>query len=196
MCPAFLGTPLGPQLGSSGTRQGNRSGASRRCLSSPGSVATPRYLVAGQTHPKVLRREGEAYRSRLQERVMELGLATTVTFDGHYRHREALPTWWRRPMSSYCPMTRPTRSHRECSSRQSRRGVRSIATRFPHAVEMLKRRGGILVPHQDPTAIADALRTRPDAPDRRCRRARWFGRGCSRSCGQPLPTVTVSSPSG
>jgi glycosyltransferase involved in cell wall biosynthesis len=38
---------------------------------------TPRYLVAGQTHPKVLRREGEAYRSRLQERVMELGLATS-----------------------------------------------------------------------------------------------------------------------
>jgi len=34
-----------------------------------------------------------------------------------------------------------------------------IATRFPHAVEMLKDGRGILVPHQDPTAIADALRT-------------------------------------
>jgi glycosyltransferase involved in cell wall biosynthesis len=34
-----------------------------------------------------------------------------------------------------------------------------IATRFPHAVEMLNDGRGILVPHQDPTAIADALRT-------------------------------------
>jgi polysaccharide biosynthesis protein PslF len=120
---------------------------------------TPRYLVAGQTHPKVLRREGEAYRSRLQERVMELGLATTVTFDGHYRHREALADL----VASADVVLLPYDSTDQVTSGVLVEAVAAgrpvIATRFPHAVEMLKDGRGILVPHQDPTAIANALRT-------------------------------------
>jgi glycosyltransferase involved in cell wall biosynthesis len=120
---------------------------------------TPHYLVAGQTHPKVLRREGETYRSRLQERVMELGLATTVTFDGHYRHREALADL----VASADVVLLPYDSTDQVTSGVLVEAVAAgrpvIATRFPHAVEMLKDGGGILVPHQDPTAIADALRT-------------------------------------
>src|SRR6202042_2533910 len=45
----------------------------------------PRYLVAGQTHPKVLLREGEAYRDRLREQVRQAGLGPWISFDGHYR---------------------------------------------------------------------------------------------------------------
>jgi len=126
-------------------------------LAGPGR--TPRYLVAGQTHPKVLRREGEAYRSRLQERVMELGLATTVTFDGHYRHREALADL----VASADVVLLPYDSTDQVTSGVLVEAVAAgrpvIATRFPHAVEMLKDGPGILVPHQDPTAIANALRT-------------------------------------
>ena len=33
-----------------------------------------------------------------------------------------------------------------------------IATRFPHAVELLGTGAGLLVPHKDPAAIAEALR--------------------------------------
>jgi hypothetical protein len=33
-----------------------------------------------------------------------------------------------------------------------------VATRFPHAIEMLSDGGGILVRHKDPLAIAAALR--------------------------------------
>ena len=33
-----------------------------------------------------------------------------------------------------------------------------VATRFPHAVELLSGGAGLLVGHRDPTAIADALR--------------------------------------
>lgn len=120
---------------------------------------TPRYLVAGQTHPKVLRREGETYRSRLQKRVMELGLASTVTFDGHYRHREALADL----VASADVVLLPYDSTDQVTSGVLVEAVAAgrpvIATRFPHAVEMLNDGRGILVPHQDPTAIADALRT-------------------------------------
>ena len=34
-----------------------------------------------------------------------------------------------------------------------------VATRFPHAVELLGDGAGILVPQQDPAAMAAALRT-------------------------------------
>jgi polysaccharide biosynthesis protein PslF len=120
---------------------------------------TPRYLVAGQTHPKVLRREGETYRSRLQDRVMELDLATTVTFDGHYRHQEALADL----VASADVVLLPYDSTDQVTSgvlvEALAAGRPVIATRFPHAVELLKDGRGILVPHQDPTAIANALRT-------------------------------------
>jgi glycosyltransferase involved in cell wall biosynthesis len=34
-----------------------------------------------------------------------------------------------------------------------------VATRFPHALELLGDGAGLLVPHKDPRAIAEALRT-------------------------------------
>src|SRR5580692_10909209 len=50
----------------------------------------PRYVVAGQTHPKVLLDEGEAYRDRLREQVRQAELGSWVTFEGHYRSTSAL----------------------------------------------------------------------------------------------------------
>jgi polysaccharide biosynthesis protein PslF len=46
--------------------------------------------VAGQTHPKVLLREGEAYGSRLIKQVHRDALTATVSIDGYYRHEQAL----------------------------------------------------------------------------------------------------------
>jgi glycosyltransferase involved in cell wall biosynthesis len=34
-----------------------------------------------------------------------------------------------------------------------------IATAFPHAIELLRDGAGILVPHEDPQALAEAIRT-------------------------------------
>ena len=50
----------------------------------------PRYMVAGQTHPKVLLHEGDAYRDRLREQVRQAELGSLITFDGHYRTTSAL----------------------------------------------------------------------------------------------------------
>lgn len=119
----------------------------------------PRYVVAGQTHPKVLLREGEAYRSRLVERVYELSLAATVTFDSHYRHTEALTEL----VDSADVVLLPYDSTDQVTSGVLIEAVAAlkpvIATRFPHAVELLGDGAGLLVPHKDPAAIADALRT-------------------------------------
>src|ERR1700678_1113119 len=50
----------------------------------------PHYLVAGQTHPKVLLSEGDVYRDRLRELVRQAELESWITFDGHYRSASSL----------------------------------------------------------------------------------------------------------
>jgi polysaccharide biosynthesis protein PslF len=119
----------------------------------------PHYVVAGQTHPKVLLREGEAYRSRLVKQVSELGLSAAVSFDSHYRSVPALAEL----VSAADIVVLPYDSTDQVTSGVLIEAVAAlkpvIATRFPHAVELLGNGAGLLVPHQDSTAIADALRT-------------------------------------
>jgi len=115
--------------------------------------------VAGQTHPKVLLREGEAYRDRLIEQVRRLGLGGAVNFDSQYRHQAALAEL----VNSADVVLLPYDSTDQVTSGVLIEAVAAlkpvIATRFPHAVELLSDGAGLLVPHKDPGAIADALRT-------------------------------------
>ena len=50
----------------------------------------PVYVVAGQTHPKVLAAQGEHYRHQLQDQSRGLGIADRVYFDDSYRDWESL----------------------------------------------------------------------------------------------------------
>jgi glycosyltransferase involved in cell wall biosynthesis len=119
----------------------------------------PRYVVAGQTHPKVIALEGEASRDRRQRRVSELRLDTAVTFDSNYQHAAALAKLVR----SADVVLLPYDSTDQVTSGVLIEAIAAhkpvIATRFPHAVELLGTGAGMLVPHQDPDAIATALRT-------------------------------------
>jgi glycosyltransferase involved in cell wall biosynthesis len=118
----------------------------------------PRYVVAGQTHPKVLQHEGEAYRLRLQRQVQELDLAATVSFDGHYRHASALAEL----VSSADVVLLPYDTTEQVTSGVLIEAVAAgkpvIATRFPHAEELIDSQAGVLVAHHDPAEIAGALR--------------------------------------
>jgi glycosyltransferase involved in cell wall biosynthesis len=119
----------------------------------------PRYVIAGQTHPKVLLREGEAYRTRLVEQVRRLGLTASVSIDSHYRHAAALAEL----VDAADVVLLPYDSTDQVTSGVLIEAVAAlkpvIATRFPHAVELLRSGAGLLVPHKDPAAIAEALRT-------------------------------------
>ena len=48
------------------------------------SNAAPLYVVAGQTHPRVLARDGERYRDSLRQRAAELGVADMLRFEPGY----------------------------------------------------------------------------------------------------------------
>lgn len=120
---------------------------------------SPRYVVAGQTHPKVLAHEGEAYRERLQAQVRRRGLGGHVHFDGRYHDTASLG----RLISSADVVLLPYDSPDQITSGVLSEAVAAflpvVATPFPHAVELLAAGAGRLVPHRDPAAIAAALRT-------------------------------------
>jgi polysaccharide biosynthesis protein PslF len=119
----------------------------------------PRYVVAGQTHPKVLLDEGEAYRDRLREQVQQAELGSWVTFDGYYRTTSALASL----VHSADVVLLPYDSTEQVTSGVLIEAVAAgkpvVATQFPHATEVLAGGAGLLVPHRDPAAIAAALRS-------------------------------------
>jgi glycosyltransferase involved in cell wall biosynthesis len=118
----------------------------------------PRYVIAGQTHPKVLLHEGEAYRDRLREQVRAAGMQPWISFDAHYRDATALASL----VASADVVLLPYDSTDQVTSGVLIEAVAAgkpvVATEFPHAVELLSGGAGIVVPHRDPAAIAAALR--------------------------------------
>jgi len=133
-----------------------------------------RYMVAGRTHPKVLLSKSESYREMLQCRAAALGVTSRVTFDPQYRSLSSLQDL----VSSSTCVVLPYDSTEQITSGVLVDAIAAgrpvIATRFPHAVELLSDGAGILVPHKDPQALAAALRivaTRPDVVQSMSRRA-------------------------
>ncbi|MEO5678686.1 MAG: glycosyltransferase [Acidimicrobiales bacterium] len=118
----------------------------------------PLYQVVGKTHPKVLEQHGEAYRSALQDRADELGVSELVEFVDSYSDRADL----QRRIAAAHVVVLPYDSEDQVTSGVLIEAVASskavISSSFPHAVELLGGGVGLLVPRQDPEAIAAALR--------------------------------------
>jgi len=136
--------------------------------------AAPRYVVAGQTHPNVLRTQGEAYREALRARAAAAGVGPLVEFDARFRGRHDLAAL----VASADIVILPYESGEQVASGvlieavAARRPI--IATSFPHAAELLADGAGLLVPRRDPHAIAQAIRrilTEPGLADALSRRA-------------------------
>jgi len=118
----------------------------------------PRYLVAGRTHPKVLAADGEAYRDARMEQARRSGIADSVHFDTGYRNVAMLTAL----IQSAAVVVLPYDSTDQVTSGVLVDAIASgrpvVATAFPHAVELLGTGAGIVVPHDDPDALASALR--------------------------------------
>lgn len=117
-----------------------------------------RYLVAGQTHPKVLAEQGETYRAGLRRQAAASGVADQVEFDPTYREIEPLTAMVRDADLVLLPYdsTEQATSGVLVEAIAARRPV--IATAFPHARELLADGVGLVVPHHDPAAMAWAIR--------------------------------------
>lgn len=118
----------------------------------------PRYLVAGRTHPKVLAADGEAYRDARAEQARNSGVADSVSFDPDYRGVSSLVAL----VQSCAAVVLPYDSTDQVTSGVLVDAIACgrpvVATAFPHAIELLGTGAGIVVGHDDPDALATALR--------------------------------------
>jgi glycosyltransferase involved in cell wall biosynthesis len=122
-----------------------------------GHVELPRYRVVGRTHPRVLEREGEAYRDRLVAMAHDLGIADHVEFDSRYLSREELRDVVRQADIVLLPYDSREQVTSGVLTEAVAAGKPVISTSFPHAVELLSDGAGLLVPQGDHEALAVAL---------------------------------------
>ena len=133
------------------------------------------YTVAGQTHPRVRARDGEAYRRSLEARANGHGVADLVRFDARFLPTSAL----RDLIAAANVVVLPYDSLEQVTSGVLIEAITArkpvISTSFPHAIEVLSGGTGLLVGRQDPAAIADAVGrvlTEPGLSARMSRHAR------------------------
>ena len=116
------------------------------------------YIVAGQTHPKVLAHAGESYRTMLAGLAGDLGIESSVRMDGRYLEPPQLAALIASADVVLLPYDSVDQATSGVLAEAVAAGVPVVATAFPHAVELLSSGAGIVVPHQNPDATAQALR--------------------------------------
>lgn len=116
-----------------------------------------KYTVAGVTHPKVKARDGDSYRNALIERAQRNGVGDDVVFDDVYRGVMRMTRF----IASSSVVVLPYDSVDQVTSGvlvdSIAAGRPVIATAFPHALELLSSGAGLVVPHRDPAALAEAI---------------------------------------
>jgi polysaccharide biosynthesis protein PslF len=124
-----------------------------------GLLPTPRYVIAGETHPKVLAHAGESYRHGLMARAKEIGVEHVVEFDSQYRSLAELAQL----VASADVVLLPYESREQVTSGVLIEAVTAgkpvVATAFPHAIELLASGAGTVVRHGDTRAMGAAVRS-------------------------------------
>ena len=118
----------------------------------------PLYRIVGQTHPRVVEREGEAYRERLLAITDRLGLGPMVEFDDRYLDVPTLQGIVRSADVVLLPYDSPDQVTSGVLTEAVVAGRPVVSTPFPHAVELLSGGAGILVDRRDVGGMATALR--------------------------------------
>lgn len=115
------------------------------------------YIVVGQTHPNLLRNEGEAYRLGLERLASDLGVQKHVVFFNRFVELEELMRFigaadiYLTPYLTEAQITSGTLAYAFGA------GNAVVSTPYWHAAELLTAERGKLVPFRDARAIAVAV---------------------------------------
>src|SRR5438477_1303569 len=112
------------------------------------------YIVAGATHPHILRREGDRYRSYLQTLAKEVGVESNVIFHHHFVSPEKMVEFIGAADIYITPYRYEAQVVSGTLAYALGAGKAIISTPYWHAIELLDDRRGALVPFQDPDVIA------------------------------------------
>jgi len=112
------------------------------------------YLVAGATHPHILRREGDKYRAGLQALAREVGVESQVIFHDRFASPEEMAEFIGAADIYITPYRHEAQVVSGTLAYALGAGKAIISTPYWHAIELLDEGRGALVPFQDPGAIA------------------------------------------
>jgi glycosyltransferase involved in cell wall biosynthesis len=112
------------------------------------------YMVAGATHPHILRREGDKYRAYLQKLAVDLGVEANVVFRNRFVSPEEMVELIGAADIYITPYKHKAQVVSGTLAYALSAGKAIISTPYLHAVELLDGERGVLVPFDDPEAIA------------------------------------------
>jgi len=125
------------------------------------------YLVAGQTHPELRRHDGETYRNHLVATVERLGLENNVSFIDEYMAQRDIIELLLASDVYVTPYLDPRQITSGTLAYALGAGKAIVSTAYLHAREALAGDRGILVPFRDSGALADAVNSLLEHPDRK-----------------------------
>jgi glycosyltransferase involved in cell wall biosynthesis len=127
------------------------------------------YVILGATHPDLIRREGEAYRSSLVARVAKLGLEEHVRFVDRFVSLPELGRWLEAADVAVTPYPNLGQIVSGTLSYAMGAGRPVVSTPYAYAEEFLAEGRGMLVRPGSPAAFAAAVRTLLADPGLRAR---------------------------
>jgi glycosyltransferase involved in cell wall biosynthesis len=115
------------------------------------------YIVLGQTHPNLLRNEGEAYRLSLERLAKDLGVQKHVVFFNRFVELDELMRFIGAADIYLTPYLTETQITSGTLAYAFGAGNAVVSTPYWHAAELLSSERGRLVPFRDPGAISRAV---------------------------------------
>ena len=118
------------------------------------------YLILGQTHPTIKRREGEWYRESLEKQVADLGLTDNVQFVNHFLSVQELIDYLLATDVYITPYyANPHQITSGTLAYAMATGRVIVSTPYTYAEELLAEGRGFLYPFRDTKALSTALST-------------------------------------
>jgi glycosyltransferase involved in cell wall biosynthesis len=115
------------------------------------------YLVVGQTHPELLKQQGEAYRNTLERLAEELGMSDHIGFVNEYLTQRDIVGYLLATDVYVTPYLDPNQITSGTLAYALGAGKAIVSTPYLHAIEALADDRGIIVPFRDAPAITDAV---------------------------------------
>lgn len=115
------------------------------------------YLIAGQTHPELLKHQGESYRNKLIAMADGLGMSDHVAFINQYLDQKDIIDSLLASDVYVTPYLDPNQITSGTLSYALGAGKAVVSTPYLHAIEALAEDRGLLVEFRSPESIAEAI---------------------------------------
>jgi glycosyltransferase involved in cell wall biosynthesis len=125
-----------------------------------------RYVIAGATHPEIVRQEGESYRESLIRRVRELGLEENVHFIDSFLSPEELSALLSRTTIFITSYRSPEQICSGALTFAVAAGCPVVSTSYLYAQDLLADGAGVVVPCLDVDGLAHGIIDLLDSPEK------------------------------